>query len=136
MLGYKVKMSSIAPVDALELVVNGKVAASIPLGEDGRSADYTGEIEISKSGWIALRASSREASPVLFDLYPFAVTTPVYVVVDGKPARSREDADFFIAWIEKLEGFARASEAYNTEDERKAVLAHLKKAKAAFERRR
>lgn len=135
-LGYKVKMASIAPVDALELIVNGEVAASIPLGAGGMSAEYAGEVEISKSGWIALRASSREASPDVFDLHPFAVTTPVYVIVDGKPARSRPDANFFIAWIEKLEGFAQASDAYNSDDERKAVLAHLKKARTEFERRR
>lgn len=135
-LGYKVTMRSIAPIDALELVVNGKIAASIPLDAEGTRADQVGEIEIPASGWVALRASGREATANVFDLYPFAVATPVYVVVDGKPARSREDADFFIAWIDKLDAFARTSDAYNTEDERKEVLAHLKKAKEEFRRRR
>lgn len=135
-LAYTVKMTSIAPVDALELIVNGKVAATIPLNDDKLRAEYSGAIDIAESGWIALRASSRDASPLVFDLYPFAVTSPVYVDVDGKPLRSREDAEFFIAWIEKLEAFARASEAYNSENERKAVLAHLRKAKVEFARRR
>ncbi|MEZ5929251.1 MAG: hypothetical protein R3C55_12335 [Parvularculaceae bacterium] len=51
-------MASIAPVDALDLIVNGKVAQKIPLEEGGVSALYSGEVEISESGWVSLRASN------------------------------------------------------------------------------
>ncbi|MEX0645112.1 MAG: CehA/McbA family metallohydrolase [Parvularculaceae bacterium] len=132
----QVRMASIAAVDALEIVVNGKIAATIPLKEEGRAAEYAGEIELSASGWIALRASSEKSSPEVFDLYPFAVTSPIYVTVGGKPARSREDADYFIAWIDRIAEFAKASEDYNTPAEKNAVLDHIARARREFERRR
>lgn len=135
-LAFKVAMASIAPVDALDLIVNGKVAQKIPLEEGGVGALYSGEVEISESGWVSLRASNAEDSDLVLDGYPFAMTTPVYVTVGGKPARSREDADYFIAWIGRLEEFAKTSDAYNTEEERSIVLQHIRKAKAEFERRR
>ena len=129
-------MASIAPVDSLDLIVNGEIAQKIPLEEGGVNALYSGEVEISESGWISLRASKADDSDLVLDGYPFAMTTPVYVTVGGKPARSREDADYFIAWIGRLEEFAKTSDAYNTEEERSIVLQHIRKAKAEFERRR
>jgi hypothetical protein len=132
----QVRMLSIAAVDALEIIVNGKVAATIPLKEEGRAAEYAGEIELAASGWIALRASSEKSSPDVFDLYPFAVTSPVYVSIGGKPARSAADADYFIKWIGRIEEFAMASDDWNTLAEKRAVLDHIARAKREFEKRR
>jgi len=57
------------------------------------------------------------------------------VTVDGKPARSREDADYFIAWIDRLIDHAAKGE-FNTEDEREIVIANFRKARKEFEKRR
>ena len=57
------------------------------------------------------------------------------MTINGKPLRSREDAEHFIAWIGKLEAVAAEGE-YNTRAERDAVLAHLKAARREFEKRR
>ncbi len=61
---------------------------------------------------------------------------PVYVTVGGAPARSKEDAGFFLAWIAKLRSAAGASRDYNTKAERDAVLAHIDEARRVFEARR
>ncbi|MCB2099003.1 MAG: CehA/McbA family metallohydrolase [Parvularculaceae bacterium] len=134
-LKYSARMESIAAVKSLEVIVNGAVAATLPLTDDGKSARAEGEITIEKSGWISLRAASDEASPDVFDLYPYAVTSPIYVTVDGKPARSREDADYFIAWIDRLIDHAAKGE-FNTDDEREIVIANFRKARKEFEKRR
>lgn len=130
------RMDSIAAVDALDIIVNGEAAASIQLTNGGRKGEFSGEIDVTESGWITLRASSKTASPDVFDLYPFAVTSPVYLTVGGRPARSRDDAEFFLKWIDRVEDFAKSSEAWNNPAEKKAVLAHIAAARREFERRR
>lgn len=134
-LKFSATMTSIAPIDALEIVVNGKTAQTVALAEDGRSASAEGEIEIAGSSWISLRASSSVASAEVFDLYPYALTSPVYVTVGGKPQRSRADADYFISWIDRLIAHAKSG-AFNTEGERARVVENFTKARREFEKRR
>lgn len=132
---YKAVLGSLAPVDALDIIVNGEVAQSIPLSEDRKSASAEGELTLDESAWVTLRAVSKTSSPYVFDLYPYATTSPIYVTLGGVPVRSRDDADHFIAWIKKLEA-AAATGSYNSEEERKAVLGNLAKARREFEKRR
>ncbi|WP_375202522.1 CehA/McbA family metallohydrolase [Hyphococcus sp.] len=134
-LNFKAALSSIAPVDSLDLIVNGEVAQSIPLSGDRMSASYEGEMKLEESAWVTLRAYSKTASPYVLDNYPFATTSPIYVTVGGKPVRSRAAADHFIAWIDKLTCVAEEG-SYNTDEERAAVLANLRKARREFEKRR
>lgn len=134
-LSFSVAMASAPQIDTLEIVVNGKVMETIALSDDGRRASATGEIEIAQSSWVSLRASGKGASADVFDLYPYAVTTPVYVTVDGKAQRSRADADYFIAWIDRLIAYTQSAD-FNTEKERAIVLDNFRKARAEFERRR
>lgn len=134
-LKFSARMQSIAAVKSLDIVVNGAVAKTIPLENDGKSATAEGELTLDKSAWISLRAASDEASSDVFDLYPYAVTSPIYVSVGGKSVRSREDADYFIAWIDRLIDHAATGE-FNTEKEREIVLANFRKARGEFEERR
>jgi hypothetical protein len=46
--------------------------------------------------------------------------------------RSREDADFFVRWIDRLDQAARAHEAWNTPEEREHVLGLLARARAVY----
>lgn len=135
-LKFEARMESIAAIDSLELVVNGEVVERLPVAPGGRSAAASGEIVIDRSSWIALRASAAKPSADVFDLYPYAVTSPVYVTVAGKAQRSREDADFFIAWIDRLIAHARDKAAFNTDAERAIVLQNFENARKEFERRR
>jgi len=38
----------------------------------------------------------------VLDNYVYATTSPIYVTVGGKKARSPEDAKYFVAWIERM----------------------------------
>src|SRR5690606_190245 len=99
-LAYSGFLRSMVPVDHLELVYNGKVVKAIDLGDERRSADVRGSLQVDESGWLLVRAWNEGSHPSVFDLYPYATTTPVYVTIDGKAPRSAEDAGYFIAWIE------------------------------------
>jgi len=72
----------------------------------------------------------------VLDVYPYASTSPIYVIVGGRPIRSRPDAEYFIAWIERLQSAARESSAWNTTQEKTQVLGDLEQARAVFESRR
>ena len=57
---------------------------------------------------------------------------PVLAWVGRQPVRSREDAEFFARWIDRLDEAARADEAWNTPDERDQVLRLLTQARAVY----
>jgi hypothetical protein len=123
-------------VDHLELVRNGKVVGDIPLRGDRTRADTAITVPVTESGWYVLRAfADRPATPIL-DLYPFASTSPVYVTVDGQPVRSREDAEYFLAWVDRVKEETGRHEGWNTPAERDSVLTTIARARAEFEKRR
>jgi len=135
-LRARVSLRSALPVDHLEIVGNGKVVATVPLRGERTSADTVIEVPAERSGWYVLRAwSERPRLPVL-DLYPFASTSPVYVRVGDAPVRSPEDAEYFLAWLARIEAGTRAHTGWNTAAERDSVIAMLGAARAEFERRR
>src|SRR6266513_214589 len=131
-LTARVGLRSSVPIDHLEVIGNGSVVATIPLRGDRTATSDTVSFRVSRSGWYVLRAwSDRPALPIL-DLYPFGSTSPIYVRVGRQPVRSREDAEFFARWIDRLDEAARADEAWNTPDERDHVLRLLTQARAVY----
>ena len=66
------------------------------------------------------------------DIYPFATTSPIYVLMGGKPIASAKHAAYFIAWIDRLEEGARAHRDWNSDAERDAVLGDLSRARERF----
>jgi hypothetical protein len=134
-LRVRATLRSAIPIDHLELVRNGKVTASIPLTGDRTRADTTLTLPVDASGWYVLRAySDRPRLPVL-DLYPFGSTSPIYVTVGDSPVRSREDAAYFLKWLDRLDAAAAAHTGWNGDAERVRVLDMLKAARAEYERR-
>jgi Tol biopolymer transport system component len=132
-LTARISFRSIVSVDRLEIVANGVVLAPVPLEAGGTRADAVIPLPVAKSGWFTLRAwSAKSAHPVL-DLYPFATTSPIYVVVGGKPIRSPEAAGYFVRWVTRLESAAQSHSGWNDAAEKAEVLGRLAKAKAIFQ---
>jgi len=131
-LTFRGFMQSIVPVDHLEVVVNGKVVQTIRLDQGGRSGTFDSEITLDQSGWVLLRAWNEDASPDIFDRFPYATTNPVFVEIGGQPVRSKTDADYFIRWIERVRDRTLADPDYNTEAERRAVLSSIDAALKLF----
>ena len=129
---YRAAVRSLAPLQHVEIVYNGKVVASHRLSAGGTSADVTGAVNVPASGWLLLRAWSEKAQPLVLDTYPFATTSPVYVVVDGKPARSAPDAAYFASWIDRVIAALQARADYNNIAEKTATLEYLRSARAVY----
>jgi Tol biopolymer transport system component len=79
------RVRSIAPVEKVEIFYNGEVIAEIPLDDDGKSAEFVLEHEVTRSGWFTLRASGSQPIHPIDDRYPFAETGPIYVYVGEQP---------------------------------------------------
>jgi len=91
------------PLDRMEVVVNGRVAATAKADAGGRTIAIDQAIPIAESGWLGVRVSGPphpdHPGPSLF-----AHTSPVYLDVTGKPVSARADAEYFLKWIDRLAG--------------------------------
>ncbi|MBS0396517.1 MAG: CehA/McbA family metallohydrolase, partial [Proteobacteria bacterium] len=133
---YRVHLASIVPVDHLEVVCNGRVAAAIRLAGARTAVDATGSLRLAESGWCVLRASSDHAEYPVLDNYPYATTSPVYVTVGGRPSRAPADAAWFAAWIDRMRESVERHPDWNSPAEKAAVLDRLAAARAVYERLR
>jgi len=131
-LEFHASLRSIVPVDHWQLLRNGRIAAELK-PEPGRTdGDAEGEVEASESGWYSLRAYAKDAHPDVLDVYPYAETSAVYVTLGGEPPRSPEDADYFIAWLDRVIADVGARTDFNDERERRETLDYLAAARERY----
>jgi len=120
----KIEVQSHVPVEKIELIVNGKPQAV----QSGKMVS----LPIDRSAWIAARATGPWHRLILNDGYAFAHTSPVYVLVGGKPIWSTEDAQFWTSWIDKLIERTQQRGRFATEDRRREVVELFAKARQYF----
>lgn len=135
-LHYTGFLRSIAPIDHLELVVNGKIVRTIRSDKNRTSADFDGSVKVSGNGWLLVRAWNDGAVPEVFDIYPYGTTNPVFFNAEGTATHCGPDADFFLKWLTRLETAAAAHPGYNTAAERGATLREIKAAEGVMAARR
>ncbi len=133
-LKYKGFMRSALPIDKLEVVLNGEVIQSITLTGDHKSADFTGVLNVQRSGWVLVRAYSK-SSPDLLDLYPYATTNAVFIAVNGQPLKSKEDVNYFLKWIDLIEEAANKIDTFIDETEKQTVYRDIREARRIFSER-
>jgi Tol biopolymer transport system component len=134
-IAYSAWLRSIVPVDRFQLVCNGAVAAELPLSGERDTADAKGRVALERSSWCVVRAFADGAAHPVLDAYPYATTSPVYVAVEGTPARSAEDAAYFAAWLDRVLEHAEAHTGYNDAAEREATLSELRRAREVYQAR-
>jgi TolB protein len=130
-----VRLRSNVPVDHLELVQNGRVVEDVPLAADRRSATARVRVPVDRSGWLLVRARGDKPAYPTLDAFPYATTSPVYLTVAGRPARSARDARYFMRWIDRMRASVEAHEDWNSDAERRETLEMLARAHAEYERR-
>jgi TolB protein len=89
---------------------------------------------LSQTGWCLLRAWSEKAEYPVLDAYPYATTSPIYISMTGSPLHMREDADYFIAWIDRLSQGAQSNKNWNSDAEKQSVLDLLLRARTVYQR--
>ncbi len=144
------------PYDKLEIVCNGAVIGAVtPSGERHHAEIYL-EHPVEGSCWIAARAledlhrypavdfsrvHSAEGT-LLSSLYGtrrpenvFAHTSPVYAIVDGKPIRSWEDAQFYVRYLEQAMDWLRQEARFASAEDKKSSLEAFAHGKLLWARR-
>jgi hypothetical protein len=121
---------SIAPVDRIEVLVNGAVAATV--AASGRTTvEVDQQVPMPDGGWIATRVVG-PSSRYIADSYAFAHTTPVYVVRGGRPFVSAADAKFLSAVVDAI--WARADRtSWRSPEDRATFKDEIDRAKARYE---
>lgn len=132
-VSYSGFLRSAVPVDHLELVQNGEVIETFELNDERTAADISGQVTVEASGWLLLRAWSDGADAKIFDVYPYASTSPVYLTVRGKPPKSEEDAAYFLTWIDNLRDAVNSRQDFNSAAELLTINTHLDKAREHYE---
>lgn len=131
-LEYEGWLRSAVPVDHLELVMNGRVVKTLELDATRTAADFSGSVEVTDSGWLLVRAWNEGADPHVFDIYPYATTSPVYLDVGGRPPRSETDGEYFETWLDRIREAVAAHGDFNDNNERGAILANIDRAGAFY----
>ena len=62
----------------------------------------------------------------------FAHTSPIYVTVAGAPVASRDDAAYFVDWIERLIAVTEAKARFPSEADRDRVIAQFREGQAYY----
>jgi len=125
-------LRSIVPVDHLELVCNGEVAKEIELPPERDHADFEGTLPLRGPGWCVLRAWNEGPSETVLDSYPYATTSPIYVTVAGREARSPEGDRYFMRWIDRIRESVEAHTDWNNAQEKEKVLSMLDQAREVY----
>ncbi len=137
-LDIRLTVASIAALERVEIIVNGTVAhtwaaADFATGRAPGTWQLTTSIELPGSGWIAARAIG-PPSAYVGDAFPFAQTSPVYVVRDGITYTSAADARFLLETIDVLWNRVDQRDAFNTDAERRDYFTAIEAARAVFRR--
>jgi hypothetical protein len=130
-LKARIEVHSIAPLDRLELIVNGKAIESVAM--KAGDVAIARAVELPDGGWIAARVVG-PASRYVGDSYAFAQTSPVYVVRDGRAWTSVEDARFLLAVVDALWQRVEARSPWRTEAEKENFRAAIEQARAVYRR--
>ncbi len=131
-LSYAGVFRSIVPVQHLQILVNGAVVKELETGPDGMSADFSGTIDVAGGGWVLLRAFSDDNAPEIFDLYPYATTTPVWLEAAGGSSAANCDSGYFLAWLDQIRAVVDKHPDYNTGAERENLLKEVESARQVF----
>ncbi len=134
-LTFRAALNSIAPIDRFELVRNGKVIESVPLTGDRRHGSFEKELNVSESGWYSMRAIGPARTHPVENTRPQAVTNPIYVIAGGRPIRSKESADYFVRWIDKLKTMVEQHPGWRSDKEKQHVLGQIQEARDIYVKR-
>jgi len=108
------------------VVMNGKVVAS---SKTGRLA---AKISLDESAWLAARVRGPYHRLITNDTFVYAHTSPVYCYVGGRPIASREDARFFVEWIDKLILMVEKRGRYQNDQQKREVVELFRKGQAYY----
>jgi hypothetical protein len=93
-LAVEIEVFSPTPVTKVEIIAQGEVCQELPV-PTGEHIRAKAAVDLPSSAWFVVRCLGSSSDRNLGPKLTFAQTSPFYVVIDGKPIRSPDDAKFF-----------------------------------------
>jgi len=131
-LSYTGFLRSNVPVDHVEVIWNGEVVATHSVKGSTKSADVKGTIKVKGTGWILLRAWSKNAHPDLPDLYPYASTNPIYIRSTENNSQQKVAAEYFLKWVTRIESKINDL-LFRNDAEKQAIVKDIQNAKSFYQ---
>ncbi|HEX7048884.1 MAG TPA: CehA/McbA family metallohydrolase [Longimicrobiales bacterium] len=131
-LRVRAEAVSIAPMERLDIVVNGEVVATARASGDSSQITFDDDVAVPHGGWIAARVVG-PPSRYVGDSYTFAHTSPVYVVRGGRRFTSAEDARFLAEAVAALWARVGRRTQWRTPAERERFHAAVEQARRVYE---
>ncbi len=122
---FEALYASVPPLSKVVIYRNGKEWKTVP------PSGLREAIPVTESGWYAMYA---EGAPyALLDAeWPQALTNCIRVYVGDGKIRNKASAEYFIRWVDKLEGMGRAYPFWRSEREKAHVFAQFEEARKVY----
>ncbi len=98
----RARASSQFPIKNLELIVNGAILPTSAATNNAGEWVLEQEVKLDRGGWLAVRCTSGNNSSS-GGVALGAHSNPIYVEMPGHPFDARADAEYFLAWIDRLD---------------------------------
>jgi TolB protein len=131
-LRVQAQVQSIAPVETLEILVNGDVVQTVR-ATDPLRVTFDGGVDVLQGGWVAARATGPK-SKYLGDDYAFAQTSAVFVVRNGLRFVRKADVQFLADTVNAIRARVERSR-WRSDAERDAFYAAIDRASAFYQGR-
>src|SRR5436309_6088778 len=109
-----------APLEKLELIYNGRVVANGQSSADKLELALDHELRLDRTGWVAARVSGPPVPDFAVGLQQ-AHANPVYVELVGNQLHAKADAEYFLAWIDRLDADLNRRDRKHTERDYVAI---------------
>jgi hypothetical protein len=141
-VAVEVAVESRLPVDTIEIVMNGAVAAQARPSGGSRRHQWTVDVDVATGGWLAARAYSdlrltyQRFGHFNPPLRHFAHTSPVYITVGGRGRVSQQALEELAGQVEQLIEWTRATARVADDAQREEMLALFREARRIYRDRR
>ena len=132
----RARARSRGPLERLQLIVNGGVVAE-RTGQDVRELTLEKALRFDRSSWAAIRAFERADSAEFWRPagLVFAHTSPLYVLLGGRPVVVPESVQDLLQKIDQLIAHTQHLEGFRQESHRQETLDVYREAREVLRRR-
>jgi hypothetical protein len=121
-------------IDRIELIHDGRVVADTAV-RGGERGSLSARVEVTRSGWIAARATSNELILSGFSTAMGAHSSPVYVDVPDRPAWDADDAAAIATIIDGAQTWIERAAVVGSPADRARLAAPLAASRATLDAR-
>ncbi|QXD26115.1 CehA/McbA family metallohydrolase [Opitutia bacterium ISCC 51] len=122
------------PVNYLQVVHNGKVIHEVRTEDYQLRLKLFLELNVTESGWIALRAGADQPDPEDWWNYTMAAhTSPIYITVSDESPSNAEDAEYLLARLDKTLEWVETEAIWSNSKTKREAIESFKKARSFYE---